>query len=174
MFWLTDLLIDRRDGEGVWFWFGDPLNTWVEWLSYWLTEWMDGWNDWFVGWLSGWMDEMIDLLVDWMARWNDWLIDCLVTEEDIDKEAVFKMAGELKVCGGLPVMLERYLLAFFEWCWILSSFRYVCTSLCDKNVLNLGLCEQWMYLHVELSQQQTFESQERMSTVNMFSWAWNG
>ncbi|XP_076455251.1 E3 ubiquitin-protein ligase UBR4-like isoform X3 [Babylonia areolata] len=28
-------------------------------------------------------------------------------EEDIDKEAVFKMAAELKECGGLPVMLER-------------------------------------------------------------------
>ena len=70
------------------------------------------------------------------------MIDCLVTEEDIDKEAVFKMAGELKECGGLPVMLERYLLTFFEWCWILSSLRYVCASLCDKNVLNIGLCEQ--------------------------------
>ena len=31
-----------------------------------------------------------------------------VSEEDIDKEAVFKMAAELKECGGLPVMLERY------------------------------------------------------------------
>ncbi|KAK7478490.1 hypothetical protein BaRGS_00030249, partial [Batillaria attramentaria] len=28
-------------------------------------------------------------------------------EEDIDKEAVFKMAAVLKECGGLPVMLER-------------------------------------------------------------------
>lgn len=28
-------------------------------------------------------------------------------EEDVDKEAVFKMAAVLKECGGLPVMLQR-------------------------------------------------------------------
>ena len=64
--------------------------------------------------------------------------DCLITEEDIDKEAVFKMAGELKECGGLPVMLERY--ARLLDCALFSPL-HVCLCLHDENVLCLRLCE---------------------------------
>lgn len=53
----------------------------------------------------------------------------IITEEDVDKEEVYKMASVLAEGDGLKVMLTRYMYIMFKW-WFIEIFytnrNYIC------------------------------------------------
>lgn len=68
------------------------------------------------------------------------------TEEDIDKEEVYRMANILATCGGLKVMLDRYV-SFFLLQILACCFRSDCSFV--QSSVNYSLALAVNQCHVQ-------------------------